>query len=182
MKRNTVSIVIAAVTTALLLMVAVGAVALVSSARRAEDRETGRADRTQRALDELRASTDQRAAAQDAVTNTARNNLPLMLSYDYRSLDRYATDVRTRSTKRFYDKFKLTIDVIRGQSAREPKSGAVLRDVAVRSIDATQARLLAFVDLTVTTTTNPGTVQRARIDVTFTKDGDDWLVDDLKAI
>lgn len=182
MRRNTGPVVVAAVTTVLLLVVAVGAVALVSSARREQDREADRASRAQHALDDLRRTADDQKTARDDVLSSAQTTVRTVLSYDYRSLDRYSTDVKVRSTQRFHDRFKLTVDQIRSRSALKPKVSAVVRDLAVKSMDDDEARLLGFVDLAVTTVNDPGSVQRARITLTLHKDGDDWLVDDLRTV
>ena len=182
MRRNTVPVVLAAVATALLLVVAVGAVALVSSARRDEDRAADRATQAQRTLDDLRRAAEDEKKTRDGVLSSAQTTLRTVLSYDYRSLDRYSIDVKVRSTQRFHDRFKLTVDRIRSRSALQPTASAVVRDLAVRSIDGDVARLLGFVDLAVTTVDDPGSVQRARIMLTLTRDGDDWLVDDLRTV
>ena len=181
MRRTSVWVVIAAVATALLLVVTIGAVALIASARRDRDAEADRASRAQRSLDDLRRTAEDRKKAEDGVLSSARTTLRIVLSYDHRSLDRYAVDVKERSTARYYDRFELVLDQLRSRSALEPTASAVVRDLAIRSLEADEARLMGFVDLAVTAANNPGTVQRARVTVVLKKDGADWLVDDLKS-
>jgi Mce-associated membrane protein len=115
----------------------------------------------------------------------ARKAAELVLSYDYRQLDKSFGAARATLTPEFANDFDKTAKVV-GEQATKTKATvkAEVREVAVRDGDADRVTLLVFVNQTTTSTITQG---KPRIDLnrarfTMIRSGDEWQVQQIEGL
>jgi Mce-associated membrane protein len=115
----------------------------------------------------------------------ARKAAELVLSYDYRQLDKSFGAARATLTPEFANDFDKTAKVV-GEQATKTKATvkAEVREVAVRDGDADRVTLLVFVNQTTTSTITEG---KPRIDLnrarfTMVRSGDQWQVQQIEGL
>ena len=127
-------------------------------------------------------NTEQARAGASAAARTAAE---LVLSYDYRQLDKSFAAARATLSPDFADDFDQTAKVV-GEQATKTKATvrAEVREVAVRDGDADRVTLLVFVNQTTTSTITQG---KPRIDLnrarfTMVRSGDTWQVQQIEGL
>ena len=123
--------------------------------------------------------------AQAGASAAARTAAELVLSYDYRQLDKSFAAARATLSPDFADDFDQTAKVV-GEQATKTKATvrAEVREVAVRDGDADRVTLLVFVNQTTTSTITQG---KPRIDLnrarfTMIRSGDTWQVQQIEGL
>jgi len=123
--------------------------------------------------------------ARAGASATARTAAELVLSYDYRQLDKSFAAARATLSPDFADDFDQTAKVV-GEQATKTKATvrADVREVAVRDGDADRVTLLVFVNQTTTSTITQG---KPRIDLnrarfTMVRSGDTWQVQQIEGL
>jgi Mce-associated membrane protein len=123
--------------------------------------------------------------ARAGASAAARMAAELVLSYDYRQLDKSFAAARATLSPDFADDFDQTAKVV-GEQATKTKATvrAEVREVAVRDGDADRVTLLVFVNQTTTSTLTQGTpridLNRARF--TMIRSGDTWQVQQIEGL
>lgn len=122
--------------------------------------------------------------AQAEALATARAYAVTVTSYDHRDLDRNFADVLDGATGEFKDQYAGASAAL-GQlinEARATAAGTVV-DAGVRAADVDQVEVLLFVDQTVSNAlTATPRVDRSRVLMTMTRQGDRWLVSRLELV
>jgi Mce-associated membrane protein len=123
--------------------------------------------------------------ARAGASAAARTAAELVLSYDYRQLDKSFAAARATLSSDFADDFDQTAKVV-GEQATKTKATvrAEVREVAVRDGDADRVTLLVFVNQTTTSTLTQG---KPRIDLnrarfTMIRSGDTWQVQQIEGL
>ncbi|MDX6239079.1 MAG: Mce-associated rane protein [Kribbellaceae bacterium] len=123
--------------------------------------------------------------ARSQATAAARKAAQLVLSYDYRTLDKDFSAARATLTPGFAADFDQTTKVV-AEQAKKTKATvkAEVREVGVRDGDADRVTLLVFVNQTTTSTITQG---KPRIDLnrarfTMVRNGDQWLVQEIAGL
>jgi Mce-associated membrane protein len=123
--------------------------------------------------------------ARSQATAAATKAAALVLSYDYRSLDKDFSAARATLTPQFAADFDQTTKVV-AEQAKKTKATvkAEVREVGVRDGDADRVTLLVFVNQTTTSTITQGKprvdLNRARF--TMVRNGDRWLVQEIAGL
>lgn len=123
--------------------------------------------------------------ARSQATAAATKAAALVLSYDYRSLDKNFSAARATLTPAFAADFDQTTKVV-AEQAKKTKATvkAEVREVGVRDGDADRVTLLVFVNQTTTSTITQGKprvdLNRARF--TMVRNGDRWLVQEIAGL
>jgi Mce-associated membrane protein len=123
--------------------------------------------------------------ARSQATAAATKAAQLVLSYDYRSLDKNFSAARATLTPQFAADFDQTTKVV-AEQAKKTKATvkAEVREVGVRDGDANRVTLLVFVNQTTTSTITQGKprvdLNRARF--TMVRNGDQWLVQEIAGL
>lgn len=123
--------------------------------------------------------------ARSQATAAATKAAQLVLSYDYRSLDKDFSAARATLTPQFAADFDQTTKVV-AEQAKKTKATvkAEVREVGVRDGDANRVTLLVFVNQTTTSTITQGKprvdLNRARF--TMVRNGDRWLVQEIAGL
>jgi len=121
----------------------------------------------------------QAEAARASATTAATKAAELILSYDYRTLDKDFGAARATLTPEYAADFDQTTKVV-GEQAKKVKATvrAEVREVGVRDGDADRMTLLVFVNQTTTSTItqNKPRVDLNRARFTMVRMGDRWLV------
>jgi Mce-associated membrane protein len=123
--------------------------------------------------------------ARSQATAAATKAAELVLSYDYRSLDKNFSAARATLTPEFAADFNQTTKVV-AEQAKKTKATvkAEVREVGVRDGDADRVTLLVFVNQTTTSTITQGKprvdLNRARF--TMVRNGDRWLVQEIAGL
>jgi Mce-associated membrane protein len=120
--------------------------------------------------------------ARSQATAAATKAAALVLSYDYRSLDKDFSAARATLTPQFAADFDQTTKVVAEQATKTKATvKAEVREVGVRDGDADRVTLLVFVNQTTTSTITQGKprvdLNRARF--TMVRNGDRWLVQEI---
>ncbi|AVH59077.1 MULTISPECIES: hypothetical protein [Streptomyces] len=122
----------------------------------------------------------------------ARQAAPVVLSYDYRHLNRDFTAARARLTGHFHDEYRKTTSTVVGPTARKyhgvvkatvahPTDGAPAASVTSASPD--RAVVLLFINQVTTSTQVPGSrVDLNRVRMTLTRTSDGWKVSAVDAL
>lgn len=119
------------------------------------------------------------------VTATARQRVPLILSYSYRTIDADITRAGQQLTGDFKSKYSdlLTSQVKPGATSGQVTTKATVVGVGVVSASRTKAVLLAFLDLnTVSGKKQTPQLNGSRVEVTLSKVGNRWLISDLAPV
>lgn len=123
--------------------------------------------------------------ARSQATAAATKAAQLVLSYDYRTLDKDFSAARATLTPEFAADFDQTTKVV-AEQAKKTKATvkAEVREVGVRDGDADRVTLLVFVNQTTTSTITQGKprvdLNRARF--TMVRNGDRWLVQEIAGL
>ena len=123
--------------------------------------------------------------ARSQATAAATKAAALVLSYDYRSLDKNFSAARATLTPAFAADFDQTTKVV-AEQAKKTKATvkAEVREVGVRDGNADRVTLLVFVNQTTTSTITQGKprvdLNRARF--TMVRNGDRWLVQEIAGL
>ncbi|MFF4354739.1 hypothetical protein [Streptomyces sp. NPDC001530] len=130
--------------------------------------------------------------ARGQALTAARQAAPVVLSYDYRHLDRDFGAARARLTGHFRDEYHKTTTTVVGPTARkyhgvvkatvaEPTSGSPAASVVSASAD--RAVVLLFVNQVTTSTQVSGSrVDLNRVRMTLTRTADGWKVSGVDAL
>ncbi|OBF10043.1 hypothetical protein A5727_21675 [Mycobacterium sp. ACS4331] len=121
---------------------------------------------------------------QSEATATTRDYLTAMASFDYQNLDANKGTITERSTPEFAKKYDEMVAALRDiVVTSKGVAAATAEHVAVEQFDGERATVVGFVDQQVTNVTAPqGNKQRYRMVVSLVRDGDRWLVDDVKTL
>lgn len=130
--------------------------------------------------------------ARGQALTAARQSAPVVLSYDYRHLDRDFATARTRLTGHFRDEYRKTTTTVVGPTARkyhgvvkatvaQPTGGSPAASVISASPD--RAVVLLFVNQVTTSTQVSGSrVDLNRVRMTLTRTSDGWKVSGVDAL
>ena len=127
---------------------------------------------------------DELLTAATSAETAGRSAAVHMTTYDYRTLDQDFAWVVNDGTASFADSFKDASDSVRelAESTQARSEGTVIASAPDVS-DATHARVLAFVDQTISEVGKKKPIlQRWRIQLTLVHQHGRWLVDDLKLL
>jgi Mce-associated membrane protein len=124
-------------------------------------------------------------ATEKAALAAASSSAEVVLSYDYRSMDRTIAAARKHSTGDFLDEYDDTSKVLKAQA---PKVKAIVRaDVVAASVvrsERDRAVILLFVNQATQNTTISGgsRVDQNRVRMTMVRAGSHWLVSGVDAL
>jgi Mce-associated membrane protein len=122
--------------------------------------------------------------ARDAASANASKRLPVLLSYQHDTLQEDLAKAIAQTTGGFRDDYRKVVDEVVTPTAARKKvdTAAVVSGVGVVSAERDRVVVLAF--LTQTTSTNGGapSVAGSRVEVTMQRQGNTWLVSDLKPV
>lgn len=121
---------------------------------------------------------------QEQAVATARDYLVAMASFDYQDLDANKGAITADSTPEFAQKYDEMVAALRDiVVTSKGVAAATAEHVAVERLDEESATVIGFVDQQVTNVTAPeGNTQRYRMLVELVRDGDRWIVNDVKTL
>ncbi|MFA5711020.1 mce associated protein mas1a [Mycolicibacterium sp.] len=121
---------------------------------------------------------------QQQAVSTARDYLVAMASFDYQDLDANKGAITADSTPEFAQKYDEMVAALRDiVVTSKGVAAATAEHVAVERLDDESATVIGFVDQQVTNVTAPeGNTQRYRMLVELVRDGDRWIVNDVKTL
>jgi Mce-associated membrane protein len=124
------------------------------------------------------------AEARDAAAANASKRLPVLISYEHGSLQADLDKAIAQTTGGFRDEYRKVIDEVVTPTATRKKvdTTAVVSGVGVVSAERDRVVVLAFLTQTTSTAGGAPTVAGSRVEVTMVKQGDTWLVSDLKPV
>jgi Mce-associated membrane protein len=123
--------------------------------------------------------------ARAQATSAAQKAAELVLSYDYRELDKNFAAARATLTPEFANEFDQTAKVV-GEQATKTKATvrAEVREIGVKDGNADRVTLLVFVNQTTTSTITQGKprvdLNRARF--TMVRSGNTWQVQQIEGL
>jgi Mce-associated membrane protein len=121
----------------------------------------------------------QEESAQRQAMGRARELVPVLLSYDYKTLSRDLGDARATTTGKFRHDFdKLIASVVRPTAAeRHVTTSAVVSGAGVISSSSNQVTVLVFVTQTSTSSVKKSpVVSGSRVKVKMARTGAGWLI------
>jgi len=127
----------------------------------------------------------QARAAETAAKAAANDSIPLVLSYNYVDLDRYAARATSKTTGLFADDLKKLLDtqILPAARARNIATQTTVQGTSIVTASANTVVLLMFIDQTTRTADAAAPkIEGARLQVTMTNQYDNWLVSGLKPI
>jgi Mce-associated membrane protein len=127
----------------------------------------------------------QAKVAETAAKAAANYSIPLVLSYNYADLDRYAGTATSKVTGPFADDLKKLLDsqVLPAAKAREIVTQTTVQGTSTVTASANTAVLLIFIDQTTRTADAAAPkIEGARLQVTMTNQNGSWLISSLKPI
>lgn len=121
---------------------------------------------------------------QEQAISTSRDYLVAMASFDYQDLDANKGAITADSTPEFAQKYDEMVAALRDiVVTSKGVAAATAEHVAVERLDDESATVIGFVDQQVTNVTAPeGNTQRYRMLVELVRDGDRWIVNDVKTL
>ena len=130
-------------------------------------------------------SDSQAQAAEIAAAAAANDSIPLVLSYNYVDLDRYAARATSKTTGPFADDLKklLETQVLPAARAKSIATQTTVQGTSTATASAHTVVLLMFIDQTTRTADVAAPkIEGARLEVTMTNQDGRWLVSGLKPI
>lgn len=125
------------------------------------------------------------AQAQTAALAAAQQDVPAVLSYDYRSLDGYPALAKGKTTGEFQDTLGRLIQqsVLPAAKAQQIVTKTEVAAASVASAGRGEAVVLAFINQTTTSTklAQPK-LEGSRVRVTMRQSGGDWLISQLQPV
>jgi Mce-associated membrane protein len=130
-------------------------------------------------------SDSQAQAAESAATAAANDSIPLLLSYNYVDLDRYAARATSKTTGPFADDLNKLLDtqVLPAARAKNIATQTTVQATSTVTASAETAVLLMFIDQTTRTADAAAPkIEGARLQITMTNQNGSWLISGLKPI
>jgi len=130
-------------------------------------------------------SDSQAQAAETAAEAAANESIPLVLSYNYVDLDRYAARATSKTTGPFAVDLKKLLDtqVLPAARAKNIATQTSVQGTATVTASANTVVLLMFIDQTTRMADAAAPkIEGARLQVTMTNQNDSWLISGLKPI
>jgi len=130
-------------------------------------------------------SDSQTQVAETAAKAAANDSIPLVLSYNYLDLDRYAARATSKTTGPFADDLKKLLDtqVLPAARAKSIATQTTVQGTATATASAHTVVLLMFIDQTTRMADIAAPkIEGARLEVTMTNQDGRWLVSGLKPI
>ena len=127
----------------------------------------------------------QTQAAETAAKAAANDSVPLLLSYNYVDLDRYAARATSKTTGPFADDLKKLLDtqVLPAARAKSIATQTTVQGTATTTASAHTVVLLMFIDQTTRMADIAAPkIEGARLEVTMTNQDGRWLISGLKPI
>lgn len=121
---------------------------------------------------------------QDQAITTSHDYLMAMAGFDYQRMDANKAVITAGSTEQFAKRYDEMVGALRDIVVTSKGVATATADhVAVEHLDERSATVVGFVDQHVTNVTAPqGNEQRYRMVVTLVRNGDRWVVDDVKTV
>jgi len=130
-------------------------------------------------------SDSQAQAAETAAKAAANDSIPLVLSYNYVDLDRYAARATSKTAGPFADDLKKLLDtqVLPAARARNIATQTTVQGTSTVTASANTVVLLMFIDQTTRTADAAAPkIEGARLQVTMTNQNGGWLISGLTPI
>jgi len=130
-------------------------------------------------------SDSQAQAAETAAKAAANDSIPLVLSYNYADLDRYAARATSKTAGPFADDLKKLLDtqVLPAARARNIATQTTVQGTSTVTASANTVVLLMFIDQTTRTADAAAPkIEGARLQVTMTNQNGGWLISGLEPI